>query len=359
MNAYGYVWISYAVAAAVLVALGATVLVRRRRGVPGAAEVLVLRGLVLGVLAVVILRLADAAEEDDGLASYDRPVWHWAVDHRSPALTGAFRVVTTVGSTLVMSVLATVAVAVLAARRRWWDAGLVAVVGVGAALLVTVGKHVVGRTRPPVAERLVVETNQSFPSGHALASAAVLGVLVVVLGRWWAPATRLAATVAAVLAVLLIGASRVYLGVHWATDVLGGWLTGAAWLLLCCTVRLVLARRSAVGLPSGGTTPADDARPLPATLRPAADGSLQRDGADIARGGEQARPAGRDRASRAGSRPAGTPGAPAGPPGAAGARDAGPAADASVAAPPGDGPGATPTRDAGAAPVREDGAGAR
>jgi membrane-associated phospholipid phosphatase len=240
---YGYVWLPYAIAAVVLLGLGALVAVRRRRAAPGTVELLLASSVALLVLAAVILGLADGAVEQNGLATIDPVVWQWAINQRTPALTTVAVVITEIGSTLSMGIIAGVSVLVLWFRGRRGDAVLVAVVSAGAGLLVRVGKATVGRERPPVEFRLVTETNESFPSGHALASAAIVGVLLVVFvpmihGTAW----RATAISGGLLFVLAIGWSRVYLGVHWATDVLAGWLTGVAWLLLCVTVREVWRR---------------------------------------------------------------------------------------------------------------------
>jgi membrane-associated phospholipid phosphatase len=237
---YGYVWLPYAFAALVLFALGAVAAVRWRRSSPGTAELLITCGALLAVLAAIVLGLADGASESNGLASIDPPVWQWMIDHRTPALTTVTIVVTNVGSTVSMTIIAAATIVFLLVKRRFGDAVLVAVVAAGAGLLVTVGKATVGRERPPAEFRLVTETNESFPSGHALASAAILGVVLVVLlpsipGR----AARIGVLVGVGLFWLSIGLSRLYLGVHWATDVIGGWVTGLAWLALCLTVRQV------------------------------------------------------------------------------------------------------------------------
>lgn len=255
-----WVWLPFALAGLVLTA-AALVVKWLGRGRPSSpTELLLRRGVALAVLAALIATLADAAAEDDGVTFFDRPVWSWFIAHRTAAATAFFKVVTTLGSTVAMGGYAILAVGwlVVKGRRsvvtgRLSDALLVAVVGAGAAVFVTVGKHLVGRTRPPVEFRLVTEANQSFPSGHALASTAVIGALLVIAGPHLARG-RLAVVVSGLVAVLLIGLSRLYLGVHWATDVLGGWLTGAAWLLLCVTVRWLVTRRVATSAghrPSG------------------------------------------------------------------------------------------------------------
>ncbi|GAA2004426.1 phosphatase PAP2 family protein [Nakamurella flavida] len=259
---YGFTWLPYAAAALVLLGLGLVIAIRNRRARPALLELLLTRGAVLAVIAVSVGALADQVAEGDGLTSFDRPVWQWFVDHRTGFLTGVARTVTTVGSTLSMGVLAGVTVIVLWVRGRRPDAVVIAVVALGAGLLVRVGKTIVGRVRPPVAERLVDETNQSFPSGHSLASMAILGVLVIVLVRLIpSPAGRIAVRVVAVLFIALIGLSRLYLGVHWSTDVLGGWLTGAGWLVLCLTVRrLWRIRRTVQRAALPDDSPADPTR---------------------------------------------------------------------------------------------------
>ena len=205
------------------------------------AEFVIGRALALALLALVISLLADAAAEGDGVTAFDQPIWSYFVGHRSSAATSFFKAASTVGSTMTMGVLATIVVVVLLIRKARSAAITLAAVAVGAGILVVVGKAIVGRTRPPVAYRLVVETNQSFPSGHSLASAAILGGIAVLAARTidhriWRTTLR----IGCVVAVLIIGVSRLYLGVHWSTDVLGGWLAGMAWLMICATTARVV-----------------------------------------------------------------------------------------------------------------------
>ena len=239
---YGYVWLPYAIAAFLLAGLAFWDLrYTRRAGAIRLSRLLALRVGILGVLAAMAAALADSVVDGDGLTVIDQPIWQFAVDHRTPALTVFFRVVTTVGSTVSMGILATAAVLYLAYRRRTEDAILVAAVSVGAGLIVRLGKASVGRERPPEAYRLATESTESFPSGHALASLAILSVLALLVGRTLqSERARLALRIGVGVVIVLIGVSRIYLGVHWATDVLGGWVSGTAWLVLCLTVRMVV-----------------------------------------------------------------------------------------------------------------------
>lgn len=203
----------------------------------------------LTVAVVCLLVLTDNVVDHDGLTAIDRP-WHeWAVAHRTPALTGLMYVISSLGKTLVLGALATCAAAWLAARRQLAHAALVAAAALGAFVFIPLSKHVFARERPPVADRLTVETSWAYPSGHSFGSAAVLGALLVVtIARPARPAVRALVATAVTVLIVAIGVSRVYLGVHWPSDVLAGWLAGGLWLSLC----VVLTSR----LPGSNTGPA-------------------------------------------------------------------------------------------------------
>ncbi len=188
------------------------------------------------LLVVLAVAAVWAAFVGYGPAQLDGPALGESIENRSPALTAVAVVVTTVGNTAAMAVLAVLVGLFCWFRGRRADAVL-AVVAMGTASIVyTTIKDVLDRPRPPVADRLVTVGNQSLPSGHATMSIVVIGTIVVLAWHSLAPRGRTVLVVLGAAWVGAVGATRVYLGVHWFSDVIAGWLVGAAWLAVCVTV---------------------------------------------------------------------------------------------------------------------------
>jgi undecaprenyl-diphosphatase len=100
-------------------------------------------------------------------------------------------------------------------------------------------KAAVDRPRPPVDLRITAVSGASFPSGHATQAAAVYGMVVLVLTAGRSVRLRVAAWSAVVVIVGAVGLSRVYLGAHWPTDVLGGYALGAMWITVLASALLL------------------------------------------------------------------------------------------------------------------------
>lgn len=184
-------------------------------------------GLVLLAGAAVWAALAGV-----GPAAADTGALRDAIEVRTPGLTGAAILITTVGSTFAMAVVACVVGAVLWSYGRPADAAFLVLTMATASAVFRGLKMWLDRPRPPVATRLVPETNESLPSGHATMSLVVIGSLVVLFWAGRAVRTRVLMVLAAATWVGLVGLTRIYLGVHWFSDVVAGWAVGAAWLTL-------------------------------------------------------------------------------------------------------------------------------
>ncbi len=149
-----------------------------------------------------------------------------------PGQVRLWKAVTTIGGPTVLRIGASIAVVVLWLRGHRRTAMLVVVAMAGAALLSAFTKVLVNRVRPVMIVPVDRAEGGSFPSGHAQTSIVAMGVLVLVLlpslSRKWQP---LLVTAAAVV-VIAIGFSRLILGLHYLSDILGGWIIGAAWLCI-------------------------------------------------------------------------------------------------------------------------------
>ncbi|WP_158436240.1 phosphatase PAP2 family protein [Nocardia nova] len=197
--------------------------------------------VVVALFVLLAVQVAQAGWVTGG----DAAVLDWLAGHRSGPATALARAVSEVGSPAGTAVLAILAAGWLVRRYRSVVPGAVVLVVLGTAAVVgTVCKHAVARARPPIALRLVAENNFAFPSGHTTATTAVVtAVLAVYLTGGPRPSRALAAVLSAALAVAAVGSSRLYLGVHWLTDVVGGALLGTA-VTMVATAVLVMWRGS-------------------------------------------------------------------------------------------------------------------
>ena len=195
--------------------------------------------LVASLLCFFALALLAHPSTPSGL---DGRVNAFAAAHRSAALTTFFTGYTSLGQWLVLTAATAAVLAALAWRARRRDAVFLLIAMIVSPLLNLALKHLFERVRPPAESAVLSVNGYAFPSGHAMSSATFALALAVIAWptRWRWPAAGLAATFA-----LLMGLSRVYLGVHWLTDVLAGWVLAVA--VVAATqliVESVTARRS-------------------------------------------------------------------------------------------------------------------
>jgi undecaprenyl-diphosphatase len=205
---------------------------------------------VFATAALLFTKVASEVSEGD-TTSFDRK---FLLALRNPAdptdplgpawLEEAGRDFSALGGLGVLSLATVAVVGYLALCGRRGHALFVAAAVSGGGLLAAVLKTFFGRPRPELVPHLSYVTSSSFPSGHSMLAAGVylsLGALLARLER--SPLVRAYVLVWAVGIVTLVGVSRVYLGVHWPSDVLAGWAAGAAWASLCWVVARALERR--------------------------------------------------------------------------------------------------------------------
>lgn len=231
---------------------------RRRHRAPRAGRLLP-AGPLAGLAACVAVFAADAGLVAGHDTSFvDHPALSEAVHHRDSLLNSVMKTVTA-SAEIPLVVLAVLVAAVLARRARSWRP--IVVIGAAGVLSVAAAtgvKDVADRTRPPHMYWLTQETGFSFPSRHTTMTAALLPVIAFLLCEVIRSRTAKAAVWgSAVVLVVLVGSSRVYLAVHWASDVLGGMaLGGTVALLLVTGDRLVRGARGP--LPAREQTAEDD-----------------------------------------------------------------------------------------------------
>lgn len=238
-----------AIGLVVLVAAAVLVVLARRAGWsdPAVRRAVGTGGTVSAVLLLAqtaVVWCVAAGPVSNGLAAADGPVLRWFVAHRDPYATGFGVVLAVLGGPVSMTVLAAAAVLVLVYRGRREQAVLVAVAAATGGLLVRGFKAVYRRDRPPRIDQVLHYHDHSLPSGHALGSTVVLGlVAAVAYPALRAGAARLLLVAGALVAAVLVGVSRIYLAAHWLTDVLTGWLLGGAWLAAAVTALALLPAR--------------------------------------------------------------------------------------------------------------------
>ena len=192
--------------------------------------------VVVGLGSLSLVGMAKVGEDVFAHESsgFDNAVQRWMLAHEYAWLTRLFVVITNAGSVAPMCALAVAGAGYLWYHGKRRVAATVLLAPVGAVAVFTLVKSAYARPRPGGLGG-IVPSSYSFPSGHATASAAVCATLGYVYWREGLTRRSVALTLA-ILVPLLTGLSRVYLNVHWATDVIGGWSAGIVIALLSITL---------------------------------------------------------------------------------------------------------------------------
>jgi undecaprenyl-diphosphatase len=206
------------------------------------------------VLAGVLIGVGELVERSGAVNSFDRHITAQVVARRTPALNGAMKVFTWVGSWVALAVVGTLLVVTVVRHRRWLLALPLALMAwAGTEGGVTLAKSVVTRPRPPQDLWLISAHGWAWPSGHTATATLVFIILALLLTtgrarRWWHPLVWLVAAGA----VALTGFSRIELGVHWTTDVLAGAAFSVGWLVVLAALLMRFVKAgSRTGAPSG------------------------------------------------------------------------------------------------------------
>ncbi|OHV42932.1 phosphatase PAP2 family protein [Pseudofrankia sp. BMG5.36] len=236
---------------------------------PGRALVVSL--LVLAASGWIFGGLVEDVEEGRGVISADARLQRDVIGQRAGWLTPLARTVTNLGAApVVYGVVAALGAALWWRTRQWvLPVGAIALLWAGQTVRVAINQ-VIARPRPPQALWLVHPGGYAFPSGHTTMATIGYGLAAVLLLRLLSGGRIAVAVVSAGAAVLAVavGLSRVYLGVHWPSDVAGGWSLGVAWLALAASIVCLYRRRPTKPPPPPAPAPAAPPAPAPAPADP-------------------------------------------------------------------------------------------
>lgn len=210
---------------------------------------LVMELAIIGALVIAFLAIAHAV--GNGTERFDHAILLGLRDTPSdpiggPGVEAAVMHLSGLGSGAVTSLVTIIAVTFLCLAGRWRFAGLVLACAVGTLVVMMILKGIYDRPRPTIVTAIDPPGDESFPSGHSMISSALYPTLAVLVAR--ALPTRRLRIFTVVVGVFLagmIGISRLYLGVHYPTDVLAGWTVGCTWALVCGVAARKLAPRVA------------------------------------------------------------------------------------------------------------------
>jgi undecaprenyl-diphosphatase len=214
---------------------------RHIRGFYGALAAFLTVGVIVGFISVGVFALFAAAVARGLTQSIDEGTLQWFEGHRTPARTEVMIEITTLGNGAVLVVLVLACCVFLWQTRHRWSVYLLILGTLGGKILNDLLKEFFDRPRPSVVVHVDTVSSMSFPSGHAMVSLIVYGSVAYLVGRL-EPTSRLRTTtwVFAAIIILMIGISRMYLGVHYPSDVIAGFIAGAAWLAFVASTMTAL-----------------------------------------------------------------------------------------------------------------------
>jgi undecaprenyl-diphosphatase len=194
------------------------------------------------IILFVVAKIADEVLEKESFA-FDRSLLLWIHSFANPNLDRVMLTITRLGNPSIVTTVVLVSLGILWWRHYRQEATIFASACLGAFILNTGLKMFFTKPRPQLWTRLISETSFSFPSGHALGSLVLYGIIAYLLATRY-PRSSIFIYSLAVILIAAIGISRLYLGVHWPTDIIAGYGIGFLWLTICITM-LKLQKMSA------------------------------------------------------------------------------------------------------------------
>jgi len=191
----------------------------------------ILFAFLVGIAAVALFVFLGDVVTAGATRELDEAVLRWAAEHRTPGLNDAMIEITALGSTLVLTIIAGTAAIFLWLTRHRFSVLILGSSFVAASVLNIVLKVLYDRPRPSTVPAIVTSQSPAFPSGHALSAFAIYGTLAYLVARLEpTPGLRTATWIITALIILAVGVSRVYLGVHYPSDVIAGFAIALAWI---------------------------------------------------------------------------------------------------------------------------------
>ena len=202
-----------------------------------------LGGAALAFLTFILITRELVEGDVDG---FDKQLMLAVDSMRNPWLTSVATDITALGSLTIVVLFSALTLAVLFVLKDKIGALQLMAASVGSGILTLLTKDIIERIRPPEAQRLIAVSGFSYPSGHSLSTSALYLTIAIIAARHLRnQSARIIVFFGAAVMLTMVGASRVYLGVHYATDVLSGISLGAAWaLMLAGCVTLLSHRKS-------------------------------------------------------------------------------------------------------------------
>jgi undecaprenyl-diphosphatase len=195
-------------------------------GLLGALGIVVVGGASLGVLAYLVRSVPALQDVDNAVAP-------WGTEHATRLARDVVAAVTDLGGTLVLTtIVVTVSVVEMVRRPSRWLPFFVVAVALGQSVITDTIKNLLDRVRPSI-DPVAATLGPSFPSGHSASAAACYAALALLLGRGRSRRVQAALAGGAVAVGVAVATSRVLLGVHWLSDVIGGLVLGWTWFALC------------------------------------------------------------------------------------------------------------------------------